>query len=63
MFEGRIKALGEKLSNAFTERARHYFTQASSEPNPGTKSNFNLMGATLGEIGNIILKVTTSDGD
>lgn len=57
MIAKQIEKLGISLSDAFTERAKHYFAQAGTAEGP-TKNNFNLMGAVMGEIGRVILDVT-----
>jgi hypothetical protein len=61
MFEGRIKELGDKLSAAFTERAKHYFAQAKTAENPSMLNNMNVVGAVLGEVANVIKKVVSED--
>ena len=62
MFSGRIKSLGVKLATAFEDRARSYFAKAGASDGQ-TKTNQNLVGAVLAEVGTIILNVTKGDED
>lgn len=56
------KKLGAKLSDAFTDRARHYFGEAAKSEGQ-TKMNQNLTGVVLAEVANVIRLVTGNEDE
>jgi hypothetical protein len=58
----RIENLGERLSEAFYHRGIHYF-QLASDKDGDQKRNFQLVGAIMSEISEVIKHVTKRDSE
>jgi len=57
----RIEKLGDRLSEAFYHRALHYFQLASGTSDEPSKRNFQLVGAMMGEVSEVIKSVTRQE--
>lgn len=57
--EEKIARLGQKLSDAFSARARHYFEEGTKGTIP--KERAIIIGAVLGEVAAVILNATKEE--